>query len=197
MLGGKLCVRPVPDVDTGALAARLVGLGDAAPCGIDGIGCLFDLKTHGETARLVMIRIFVHNIREGADAQGAGAGQADAQAQDGQGQDPVNGRDSAVTIQTMPDRLDSLKWILIGGFAVLFALVYLPAIELEEQHLTEILAGYTEFAARVPLLIPRWPAQFGPDRFSTALYRRNREYQALLGWLVGAAWLVIRSVTKL
>jgi hypothetical protein len=42
-------------VDTGALAARLVGLGNAAPCGIDGIGCLFDLKTHGETARLVMI----------------------------------------------------------------------------------------------------------------------------------------------
>src|SRR6202034_470913 len=73
-------------------------------------------------------------------------------------------------------------------FAVLFALVYLPAIELEEQHLTEILAGYTEFAARVPLLIPRWPAQFGPDRFSAALYRKNREYQALLGWSIGAAW---------
>jgi hypothetical protein len=46
-------------------------------------------------------------------------GQADAQ---GQGQDPVNGRDSAVTIQTMPDRLDSLRWILVAGFASLFAL---------------------------------------------------------------------------
>jgi protein-S-isoprenylcysteine O-methyltransferase Ste14 len=78
-------------------------------------------------------------------------------------------------------------------FAALFALVYLPAIELEEQHLTEILAGYTEFAARVPLLIPRWPAQFGPDSFSAALYRKNREYQALIGWLIGAAWLVVRA----
>ena len=39
-----------------------------------------------------------------------------------QAQDPVNGRDSAVTIQTMPDRLDSLKWILVAGFAALFAL---------------------------------------------------------------------------
>ncbi len=29
----------------------------------------------------------------------------------------MNGRDSGVTIQTMPDRLDSLKWILVGGFA--------------------------------------------------------------------------------
>jgi protein-S-isoprenylcysteine O-methyltransferase Ste14 len=82
-------------------------------------------------------------------------------------------------------------------FTALFALVYLPAIELEEQHLTAILGGYAEFAARVPLLIPRWPGKFGPDRFSGALYRKNREYQALLGWLVGAAWLIIRSVTKL
>src|SRR5580698_8481467 len=81
-------------------------------------------------------------------------------------------------------------------FTVLFALVYLPAIELEEQHLTKILPGYAEFAARVPLLFPRSPSQFGPDRFSPALYRRNREYQALLGWLLGAAWLVIRSVMK-
>lgn len=79
-------------------------------------------------------------------------------------------------------------------FTALFALVYLPAIELEEQHLTEILAGYAEFAARVPLLVPRWPEKFGPDRFSAALYRKNREYQALLGWAVGAIWLVIRAL---
>jgi protein-S-isoprenylcysteine O-methyltransferase Ste14 len=79
-------------------------------------------------------------------------------------------------------------------FTALFALVYLPAIELEEQHLTEILSGYAEFAARVPLLIPRWPTTLGPDRFSTALYRKNREYQALLGWSIGAAWLVVRAL---
>jgi protein-S-isoprenylcysteine O-methyltransferase Ste14 len=79
-------------------------------------------------------------------------------------------------------------------FAALFALVYLPAIELEEQHLTTILPGYAEFAARVPLLVPRWPSQFGPDRFSQALYRRNREYQALLGWLIGAVWLIVRAL---
>ena len=79
-------------------------------------------------------------------------------------------------------------------FTTLFALVYLPAIELEEQHLSAILPGYAEFAKRVPLLIPRWPADFGPDRFSAALYRKNREYQALLGWSVGAAWLLVRAI---
>lgn len=84
-------------------------------------------------------------------------------------------------------------------FAALFALVYLPAIELEEQHLTAILAGYAAFAARVPLLIPSWTpltkkGNFGPDRFSAALYRKNREYQALMGWLAGVAWLIVRAV---
>jgi hypothetical protein len=44
------------------------------------------------------------------------------QGQDAQAQDPVNGRDSGVTIQTMPERLDSLRWILVAGFAALFAL---------------------------------------------------------------------------
>lgn len=78
-------------------------------------------------------------------------------------------------------------------FMGLFALVYLPAIELEEQHLTAILPGYSQFAARVPLLFPRWPSEFGPDRFSPALYRKNREYQALAGWAIGAVWLIIRA----
>ncbi|MDE3195756.1 MAG: isoprenylcysteine carboxylmethyltransferase family protein [Acidobacteriota bacterium] len=78
-------------------------------------------------------------------------------------------------------------------FGALFVLVYLPAIELEEQHLNAILPGYAEFAARVPLLVPRWASNRGPDSFSFALYRKNREYQALLGWLAGVAWLAARA----
>jgi protein-S-isoprenylcysteine O-methyltransferase Ste14 len=78
-------------------------------------------------------------------------------------------------------------------FAGLFALVYLPAIELEEQHLTAILPGYREFAARVPLLLPRWPSNLGPHDFSAALYRKNREYEALGGWLIGVVWLAVKA----
>src|SRR5579862_7970436 len=51
-------------------------------------------------------------------------------------------------------------------FSALFVLVYMPAIELEEQHLTAILPGYRAFARRVPLLLPRWPRDLGPDSFS-------------------------------
>jgi protein-S-isoprenylcysteine O-methyltransferase Ste14 len=79
-------------------------------------------------------------------------------------------------------------------FGVLFGLVYLPAIELEEQHLSAIMLGYSAFAARVPLLLPRWPDGLGREKFSFALYTKNREYQAALGWLVGAAWLLARAI---
>jgi len=78
-------------------------------------------------------------------------------------------------------------------FSALFALVYLPAIELEEQHLMAILPDYADYAARVPILVPRIPSDLGPDAFSFALYRKNREYQALLGWFVGVAWLLVRA----
>ena len=78
-------------------------------------------------------------------------------------------------------------------FAIVFTFVYLPAIELEEQHLAAILPGYAEYAARVPLILPRWPALKGAERFSFAQYRRNREYEALAGWSVGALWLIARA----
>jgi len=82
--------------------------------------------------------------------------------------------------------------VLAVLFPALFVLIYLPAIELEEQHLSAILRGYREFASRVPLLVPHWPESWGPDRFSAALYMKNQEYQALVGWLAGVAWLIIR-----
>ncbi len=86
------------------------------------------------------------------------------------------------------------SWGLALLFIALFGLVYLPAIELEEQHLMSILPGYSDFAARVPLLVPRWPRDLGPDAFSAALYRKNREYEALGGWLLGVVWLVLKTL---
>lgn len=54
--------------------------------------------------------------------QQGGADQGAGQGPDAQAQDQVNGRDTNVTIQTMPERLDSLRWILVVGFAGLFGL---------------------------------------------------------------------------
>lgn len=82
-------------------------------------------------------------------------------------------------------------------FGAVFFLIYLPVIELEEQHLRKLFPGYEEYAAQVPVLLPRLqPAQAPcPRAFSWRLYANNREYQASLGFFAGAAllfWKVFR-----
>ena len=81
---------------------------------------------------------------------------------------------------------------LAAIFAFTFSLVYLPTIELEEQHLRGKFNEYLEYASRVGRLIPlrHWPGD--PGRFSWALYRRNEEYKAALGLFIAAIWLVAK-----
>jgi protein-S-isoprenylcysteine O-methyltransferase Ste14 len=75
-------------------------------------------------------------------------------------------------------------WIAIA-LAVLFAVIYIPVIRAEEAFLRSKFAGYDEYAARVPRLIPR--LQLAQTRnaedgaFSAGLYRKHREYNALIG----------------
>jgi protein-S-isoprenylcysteine O-methyltransferase Ste14 len=75
-------------------------------------------------------------------------------------------------------------------FAAVFLLVYLPAVELEEQHLREIFPAYRPYAARVNRFVPGKKLLTNVRRFSWALYRRNEEYKAALGWLLAVAWLI-------
>ena len=75
-------------------------------------------------------------------------------------------------------------------FAVVFLLVYLPAIELEEQHLRDIFPSYASYASRVHRFLPARELLGSAGRFSWALYRRNQEYKALLGFLLAVALLV-------
>ncbi len=86
-------------------------------------------------------------------------------------------------------------WLAII-FAAVFCLVYLPAIELEEHHLREIFTGYASYADSVGRFMPgaRWN---GMRRgFSWALYRKNEEYKAVLGFLVAVAWLIWRRLAQ-
>jgi protein-S-isoprenylcysteine O-methyltransferase Ste14 len=92
----------------------------------------------------------------------------------------------------------SRRWELALLFAVVFGLVYLPAVELEEQHLRRLFPAFDEYARRVPRLIPRPDGKEEAVRppFRWSLYRFNREYQALAGWLAGVAvlvWKVVRT----
>jgi protein-S-isoprenylcysteine O-methyltransferase Ste14 len=80
--------------------------------------------------------------------------------------------------------------LLVGYF-----LLFYPAVmKREEGELREHYgAAFEEYAARVPLFWPRLRrAGSAGEGFSWAIYRRNREYQALLGFLAGLALLWLR-----
>ena len=79
-------------------------------------------------------------------------------------------------------------------FTAAFALVYLPAIELEGQHLRTLFPEYEEYARRVPRLWFRVTGQERAGSFQMALYRKNEEYKAAAGFLAGMALLVWKTL---
>jgi protein-S-isoprenylcysteine O-methyltransferase Ste14 len=79
----------------------------------------------------------------------------------------------------------SRRWELGVLFAIVFLLIYLPVVELEEQHLRSLFPEYDGYAKRVPKLLPRFSSSNG-KRFRWSIYVRNQEFQAPLGFLAGA-----------
>lgn len=81
-------------------------------------------------------------------------------------------------------------------FAAIFLFVYLPVIQLEEQHLREIFPEYQAYAGQVPALWPRFTAAplTAGTRFCWPLYRKNQEYQAALGFAVGMLFLLWKAL---
>jgi protein-S-isoprenylcysteine O-methyltransferase Ste14 len=88
------------------------------------------------------------------------------------------------------------SWIILAALAVLFAVIYIPTIRGEEGYLRENFAGFDEYAAKVPRLLPRLTAASFPanenasgGRFSSSQWRHHREYNALMG--AGAIYLAL------
>ena len=82
----------------------------------------------------------------------------------------------------------SASWIVLVALTVLFAAIYLPTIRSEETYLREHFAGFDDYAAKVPRLLPRLTAARFPANdnasggsFSAAQWRHHREYNALMG----------------
>ena len=86
------------------------------------------------------------------------------------------------------------QWILGVLFLAVFVFVYLPVMQNEEQHLRKLFPGYAAYADRVPLLIPRGKRMPDPAPFRWAVYTKNQEYQALLGFLAGVALLISKAI---
>ncbi len=77
-------------------------------------------------------------------------------------------------------------------FAAVFLFVYLPVIQLEEQHLRSLFPEYAAYAAQVPALVPRLTPlrQKNPNPFQVSQYLINKEYQAGVGFITGMLFLV-------
>lgn len=98
--------------------------------------------------------------------------------------------------------------VLAGGFAVaarswwvalvivaLFVIVYLPVVLAEERFLRERFPEFAEYERRVPRFVPRWAsAEARKGRFSSQLYWKHREYNAVLGAFAMMAALAVKMV---
>ncbi len=87
--------------------------------------------------------------------------------------------------------------LLAALLALLFALIYAPVIRGEEHYLRTHFPGFPQYAARVPRLLP-WRAPMRSHasqqgRFSPALYRKHREYNAT----IGAAALYLALIARI
>jgi protein-S-isoprenylcysteine O-methyltransferase Ste14 len=83
---------------------------------------------------------------------------------------------------------------------VLFVAIYVPVIRSEEDYLRSVFPEFDAYAATVPRLLPRMVAAAGSGAtkgvFSAALYRKHREYQALLGALGMYAALILKLLLR-
>jgi protein-S-isoprenylcysteine O-methyltransferase Ste14 len=76
------------------------------------------------------------------------------------------------------------SWILALACMLLFAAIYWPVIRREEEYLRrEFGEVYDRYAQRVPLFLPRFRRPAGGEKFQWKQYRKNHEYEALLGYL--------------
>ena len=92
------------------------------------------------------------------------------------------------------------RWSIGLALAALFLGVYLPTIRSEEEFLRRKFAGFDDYAARVPRLLPSWvrpgmnpidaaatgsnaqgKMKYRLGSFSRELYLHHREYNAVMG----------------
>jgi protein-S-isoprenylcysteine O-methyltransferase Ste14 len=88
-------------------------------------------------------------------------------------------------------------WIAMV-LVLLFAAIYIPVIRSEEEYLRSVFPEFDAYAETVPRLLPRMVAagRTGAAKgvFSGALYRKHREYSALLGAAGMYAALILKLV---
>lgn len=86
--------------------------------------------------------------------------------------------------------------VLAALFAILFLGIYVPVMRVESRTLEELFGKkYRRYAEAVPLFLPRFTAyRVGTNtKFDVSLYKRYREYQASLGFVIAWALLALKA----
>jgi protein-S-isoprenylcysteine O-methyltransferase Ste14 len=91
--------------------------------------------------------------------------------------------------------LAARSWWIGGLLVLMFFAIYLPVIRGEEKFLRGQFPEFDEYAQQVPRMLPRiTPARVGddPGGFSMELYRKHREWNALLGAIAIVGMLLFK-----
>ena len=86
------------------------------------------------------------------------------------------------------------SWWCALIFAAYFLVFYPPVIKEERERMKRLFPDkYEEYKKKVPLFFPKFKPFFsvGSNKFSWALYKKNREYRALIGTLV--FWIILMA----
>ena len=85
------------------------------------------------------------------------------------------------------------SWLIGLSMIAIFLAIYIPVIRGEEEFLRGRFPEFADYASRVPRLLPRFtPATRGQTTFSWDLYRKHREYNAVLGAAVMMGLLALK-----
>lgn len=89
------------------------------------------------------------------------------------------------------------SWWIDLALTLMFFAIYVPVIRGEERFLREKFPEFEEYSRNVPRMFPRFTAHVrteqGSGGFSLDLYRKHREYNALLGALLILGALIAKK----
>jgi protein-S-isoprenylcysteine O-methyltransferase Ste14 len=91
--------------------------------------------------------------------------------------------------------LASRSWWVVALLVMMFVMIYLPVIRGEEKFLRAMFPQFEEYSRNVPRFFPRL-TRFGEQTgsFSWDLYRKHREYNAVLGTAAMLAALAAKLI---
>jgi protein-S-isoprenylcysteine O-methyltransferase Ste14 len=85
------------------------------------------------------------------------------------------------------------SWWITAVAVVYFLAVYIPVIRGEENYLRSKFSEFEKYAQTVPRLLPRLSSDSNEKgSFSWELYKKHREYNAILGALAVSAILLVK-----